>query len=60
MDKKILVIDDDFEDLTSVKNVLEKAKYNVVGATNGAQGLDILKKDGFDLILIFWMLWAIR
>jgi two-component system response regulator ResD len=52
MAKRILVIDDDFEDLTTIKNVLESANYRVVGATNGAQGLDILKKDGFDLILI--------
>jgi len=52
MSKRVLVIDDDFEDLTAIKNVLEKAKYQVVGATNGAQGLDTLKKDGFDLILI--------
>ena len=50
--KKILVVDDDFDDLTSIKSILEKAGYNVVGATNGAQGLDALKEDGFSLALI--------
>lgn len=50
--KKILVIDDDFDDLTSIKNVLEKEKYKVIGATNGAQALDVLKKDGFDMICL--------
>lgn len=52
MGKKILVVDDDFEDLTSIKNILEKAGYNVVGATNGAQGLDALREDGFSLVLL--------
>lgn len=52
MVKKILVVDDDFEDLSSVKSILEKAGYSVVGATNGAQGLDALREDGFSLVLI--------
>lgn len=52
MGKKILVVDDDFEDLTSMKNILEKAGYDVVGATNGAQGLDALKEDGFSMVLL--------
>jgi len=47
-----LVVDDDFEDLTSIKNILEKAGYNVVGATNGAQGLDALREDGFSMVLL--------
>ncbi|MEI6731179.1 MAG: response regulator [archaeon] len=52
MVKRILVIDDDFDDLSSVKNILEKEGYHVVGATNGAQGLDALEEDGFDCILL--------
>ena len=47
-----MVVDDDFEDLTSIKNILEKAGYNVVGATNGAQGLDALREDGFSMVLL--------
>lgn len=52
MVKRILVVDDDFEDLSNMKNILEKEGYEVTGATNGAQGLDALQEDGFDLILI--------
>jgi len=52
MAKKILVIDDDFEDLTSIKTVLEKEGYKIITATNGAQALDSLKSDGFDLVCI--------
>lgn len=51
MTKKILVVDDDFGDIESIKKVLEK-NYSVIGATNGAQALDFLKKDSVDLILI--------
>jgi len=52
MVKKILVVDDDFEDLTTIKEVLEKAGHKVVTATNGAQALDALKGNGFDLVCI--------
>lgn len=52
MTKRILVIDDDFEDLSNVKKVLENDGYHVSGATNGAQGLDALEEDKFDCILI--------
>jgi CheY-like chemotaxis protein len=52
MVKKILVVDDDFDDLSKMKSTLEKGGYSVVGATNGAQGLDALRADGFSLIII--------
>ncbi|MBT4539157.1 response regulator transcription factor [Candidatus Woesearchaeota archaeon] len=51
MAKKILIIDDDMEDLDTMKDVLEKGGYSVVTANNGADGLDKVK-DGFDLIII--------
>ena len=50
--KNILVIDDDNEDLSTIKSVLQKEKYKVTVAKSGAAALDILKKGNFDLILI--------
>ncbi|MAH42701.1 two-component system response regulator [archaeon] len=52
MTKSILVVDDDFDDATKTKKVLEKAKYDVQTATNGAKALDMLDTHKFDLILI--------
>jgi CheY-like chemotaxis protein len=51
MAKKILVVDDDFKDLTLMKSVLEHEGYEVYGATNGAKAIDMLGTQ-FDLILI--------
>jgi len=50
--KKILVVDDDFEDLSVIKTILEKEGYKVVTATNGAHAIDSLKSNGFDLVCI--------
>jgi DNA-binding response OmpR family regulator len=52
MVKKILIIDDDINDLETMKIVLEKEKYNVNTADNGADAMDIIAKNKPDLILI--------
>lgn len=52
MAKRILVVDDDFDDLQKMKNILEKEKYDVEIATNGAQALDRMEDDNFDLMLV--------
>ena len=52
MPKTILVVDDLFDDLESMKKVLEKGGYGVSTATNGARALDALNEQKFDLILI--------
>ncbi len=52
MVKKILAVDDSFEDLTAIKATLSKAGYEVITATNGAQALDILAIEKVSLILI--------
>ncbi len=52
MVKEILVVDDDFDDLKTMKTLLEKEGHKVEAATNGAKALDALIGDGFDLILI--------
>jgi CheY-like chemotaxis protein len=50
--KRILVVDDNFDDLTSMKMVLEKNKYAVNIATNGAQAIDMAHNSEFDAYLI--------
>ena len=52
MAKNILVVDDEFEDLNKMKELLEKAGYKVEAVTNGAKALDALTGNGFDLVLI--------
>jgi DNA-binding response OmpR family regulator len=52
MAKRILVVDDDFDDLQNVKKILEKEKYSVEIATNGAQALDKMEDDDFDAMLV--------
>lgn len=51
MKKRILIVDDDFEDLENMKKILEN-DFEVVAVTNGARAFDSLKGDGFSLILI--------
>src|SRR3989338_9843996 len=48
----ILVVDDDFKDLSEMKSILESDGYKVEPATNGAQAIEALKAEKFDLILI--------
>jgi CheY-like chemotaxis protein len=50
--KKILVVDDDKKDLEKIKSILEKENYEIVVANNGAEAIDFLDKNGFDLILV--------
>lgn len=52
MAKTVLVVDDDYDDLTTMKMLLEKAGYKVKPATNGASALDLLRGNKFDLVLI--------
>ncbi|MBT4165984.1 response regulator [archaeon] len=52
MKKKVLIIDDDKEDLGTMKSILEKEGCEVSSASDGAKALEILKEDGFSLVLI--------
>lgn len=49
---KVLVVDDEFSDLSTMKTILEKEGHEVVAVTNGAKAFDALKGDGYGLILI--------
>jgi CheY-like chemotaxis protein len=50
--KKVLIVDDDKNDLETMKMVLEKDGCEVLGVKNGADALDELEDDGYDLIII--------
>lgn len=49
---KILIVDDNKENLTLVGNILDNQKYNIALATSGKQALAILEDDKFELILL--------
>lgn len=56
MKEKILVIDDEVGIRSSLKGVLEDEGYFVETAESGKQGLDLLEKDNFDLVLLdIWL-----
>ncbi|MFH1682592.1 MAG: response regulator [Candidatus Woesearchaeota archaeon] len=52
MMKKILIVDDEPEDLETMKTILEKEGYIVTTAADGIEALDLLIGNGFDLILL--------
>lgn len=52
MAKKILIVDDDVNDLETMKLILEKEKYSVCTADNGGDALDSIKENKPELILI--------
>lgn len=52
MDKKILVIEDNEQNLYLVKFILEKHGYKVIQARNGQAGIEIARQVSLDLILL--------
>lgn len=52
MDKKILVIEDNEQNLYLVKFILEKHGYEVIQARNGQAGIEIARQVSLDLILL--------
>ncbi len=49
---KILVIDDDPDIVTAVQMVLESAGHQVTSASSGKQGLEHIKRDVPDLVIL--------
>ena len=49
---KILVIEDNKNQLLLLTDRLKSEGYEVVMATNGLQGAELLKKESFDLLLV--------
>jgi CheY-like chemotaxis protein len=52
MKKSIIIVDDDPEDLKTMKSALEKKGYNVVTAEGGVGVLELISQKKFDLILL--------
>ena len=50
--KKILVIDDDIDFREQARIVLEAQNYEVIEAEDGAKGMEAIKKDNPDFILL--------
>lgn len=50
-ESKILIIDDERPIRNALKDILEYEKYSVAEAPDGIEGLEQLKKGGFDLVL---------
>ena len=54
--KKILVVDDEFDLLTTWRLVLQMEGYTVVTAANGVLALNLARADPPDLIVTDWMM----
>ncbi|SAL64477.1 chemotaxis response regulator [Caballeronia terrestris] len=54
--KKILVVDDEFDILTTWRLVLEMEGYEIVTASNGILALDAARAHVPDLIITDWMM----
>jgi len=49
---KILIVEDQPEDLTTMLLLLERAGFCVFGARTGTEGIRLLQKDEFDLVIL--------
>ncbi|KND58359.1 Two-component system response regulator [Candidatus Paraburkholderia schumanniana] len=54
--KKILVVDDEFDILTTWRLVLEMEGYEVVTASNGRSALDAARSSPPELVITDWMM----
>jgi CheY-like chemotaxis protein len=54
--KKILVVDDEFDILTTWRLVLEMEGYEVATAANGRAALDAARANAPDLVITDWMM----
>jgi CheY-like chemotaxis protein len=52
MGKKILIVDDEVEQIEFASNVLEESGYTPISATNGKEGMKKVKAEKPDLILL--------
>lgn len=52
MPKKIMIIDDDIDLVETMRITLESENYEVIDAQEGQKGLEILKKEKPDLLIL--------
>ncbi|PXF56546.1 MAG: response regulator [Deltaproteobacteria bacterium] len=56
MAKKILIVDDEPDIITFISAVLEDNGYSSISANNGIEGLELLRKEKPDLVLLDLMM----
>lgn len=56
MGMKIILVDDEPEILTLVRDYLTREGYSVVSALNGLEGMELIEREKPDLVLLDWML----
>jgi len=59
MAKKVLIIDDDFDLVEAMRITLEAAGFDVMDAQDGTRGLDMIKTESPDLVLLDVMMSSI-
>ena len=52
MEKKIVIIDDNEDYILSMRLFLERNNFKVLSATDGEKGIDLVKKEKPDLVLL--------
>jgi len=53
---KLILVDDEPEILTLVRDYLTREGYTVVTAINGHEGMELIEREKPDLVLLDWML----
>jgi DNA-binding response OmpR family regulator len=53
---KIILVDDEPEILTLVRDYLSREGFNVLTAINGTEGMELIERENPDLVLLDWML----
>ncbi|AFM43228.1 response regulator with CheY-like receiver domain and winged-helix DNA-binding domain [Desulfosporosinus acidiphilus SJ4] len=56
MGNKIVLVDDEAEILSLVRDYLTRDGFTVVTALNGVEGMELIEKEKPDLVLLDWML----
>ena len=56
MSKKILIVDDEPDVIIFLSAVLEESGYETIGAKDGVEGLELLRKESPDLVVLDVML----
>ena len=56
MEIKIVLVDDEPEILTLVRDYLSREGFKVLTAINGTEGMELIERENPDLVLLDWML----
>jgi two-component system phosphate regulon response regulator PhoB len=56
MSRKVLIVDDEPDIVTFLRSVLEENGFTTISAKNGVEGLEVLRKERPDLVLLDLMM----